>query len=126
VAGKVLDTSAVAAWAEGRVSIQAWVGVARTRGLTLLVPSLARIEVLSLRPGSAELIDQLTAHPHVLVIELTDSDRSTIESLLSATGTSDVLAAWVVHTCRQRGWAALTADPDRLRRLDPNLETDLL
>jgi hypothetical protein len=108
------------------VSIQAWAGVARTRGLTLLVPALARLEILSLRPGSAELVAQLSAHPHVLVIELTDSDRDAIESLLPATGTCDVLAAWVIQTCRRRGWAALTGDPGRLRRLDPSLETDVL
>ena len=101
-------------------------GVARTRGLTLLMPALARVEILSLRPGVAELVNQLAAHPHVLVTELTDSGRSAVEFLLSTTGTCDVLAAWVIRACQQGGWAALTADPGRLRRLDPKVDIDLL
>jgi hypothetical protein len=38
----------------------------------------------------------------------------------------DVLAGWVIHACRQRGWPALTIDPARLRRLDPTVPIDLL
>lgn len=126
IAGKVLDTSALAVWTEGLVSMRAWVGVARTRGLTLLLPTLARVEILTLRPDAAGLVDELTAHPHVLIAELSSSDRDAIEARLVATGTCDVLATWVIHASHQRGWPALSADPPRLRRVDPTVEIDLL
>jgi hypothetical protein len=108
------------------ISLRAWVGVARTRGLTLLLPTLARVEILTLRPEAAGLVNELTAHPHVLIAELSRSDRDAIEARLVATGTCDVLATWVVHASHQRGWPALSADPTRLRRVDPTVEIDLL
>jgi len=108
------------------VSLRAWVGVARTRGLTLLLPTLARVEILTLRPEAAGLVNELTAHPHVLITELSRSDRDAIEARLVATGTCDVLATWVVHASHQRGWPALSADPGRLRRVDHTVEIDLL
>jgi hypothetical protein len=49
------------------------------------------------------------------------------EQLLAASRTFDVLAAWVVHLCRQRGgWNALTTDPGRLQRIDPQVPTERL
>ena len=38
----------------------------------------------------------------------------------------DVLAGHVVHIARTRGWPVLTTDPDRLRRLNPAVEVQLL
>jgi hypothetical protein len=37
--------------------------MARTRGLTLLLPTLARVEILTLRPDAAGLVGELTASP---------------------------------------------------------------
>jgi hypothetical protein len=126
VAGKVLDTSSLAAWTEGRISIQAWITVARTQGLTLLVPELARAEILALRPDSTRGVDELARHPHILVVPLTSAARAAIELHLSDTDTCDVLASCVIQLCRERGWPALTSDPGRLRRLAPDLEIDQL
>lgn len=86
-------------------------GVAHTRGLTLLLPTLARVEILTLRPKAAGL---------------SGSDREAIEARIAVSGTCDVLATWVVHASHQRGWPALSADPTRLRRVDPTVEIDLL
>lgn len=122
----MLDASALAAWSEARISLQAWVTVARNRGLTLLLPELARTEVLTLRPEATEILDALAAHPHVLHVSLADPDRETIEAHLSSANAFDVLAAWVIRLCRQRGWAALSADPGRLHRLAPDLDIDQL
>lgn len=126
LAGKVLDTSSLAAWTEGRISIQVWLNVARAHGLTLLVPDLARTEIDALRPDSAGSLDELAQHPQVLVVQLGGVDRAAIEKHLTDTDTCDVLASWVIHLCRHRGWPALTADPGRLHRLAPDLETDQL
>lgn len=122
----MLDTSALSCWIQGFVSIRAWAGVARLRGLTLLVPSLARVEILTLHPDAAEAVEELASHPHVLLTELSDADRNAVVGLLAASGTCDVLGGWIVHVCRSRGWPALSLDSGRLHRLDPDLEIDLL
>lgn len=93
VGGKVLDASAVAAWAGGGLAIQSWVVVAADLGLTLYLPSLARVEVETLWPTTTVLIEDLAAYPNVVV---------------------------------ERMWPALSADPGRLQRIDPNLPVELL
>lgn len=126
VGGKVLDASAVAAWTSGRLAIQSWVTVAADLGLTLYVPSLACTEVETLRPAAAVLLADLTSSPHVVVGRLEPDDASAVEDLLAQVGTFDVMAAWVVHVCRQRAWPVLSADPGRLYRIDPDVSVDLL
>lgn len=49
-----------------------------------------------------------------------------VDQLLTAAGVFDVLAGHVVAVARRRGWAVLSADPARLRRLDPTLDVDEL
>jgi len=62
----------------------------------------------------------------VIVGRLDAADAEAVERQLEATNTFDVLAAWVVHACHQRGWPALSLDPERLRRIDPDLDIDVL
>lgn len=126
VGGKVLDASAIAAWASGGLAIQSWVIVAADLGLTLYLPSLARVEVETLWPQATVLIEDLAAYPNVVVGRLAPKDATAVEQLHTHTGTFDVTAAWVVHICRQRRWPALSADPGRLQRIDPNLPVELL
>jgi hypothetical protein len=38
----------------------------------------------------------------------------------------DGTAGHVILVARQRGWPVLTTDPDRLRRIAPDLDVDLL
>jgi len=126
IGGKILDASAVAAWTRGSIAFSAWLGAARVRGLTYYLPSLAITEVRVLRPDADVLLDELVAHPHVVLGRLDAADAAAVEQLLDTSGTVDVLAGWVVHTCRQRGWPALSTDPGRLRRVDPAVEVDPL
>lgn len=126
VSGKVLDASAVASWTAGWLSIQSWVIVAADLGLTLYLPSLARIEVETLRPTTAVLLDDLANYPNVVLGQLDPTTAAAVEQRLEQTRTFDVLAAWVAHTCRQRDWPALTADPTRLHRIDSDLPVDEL
>lgn len=72
------------------------------------------------------MLRELAAHPHVIIGRLGSTDAAAVERLLEATHTFDVLAAWVAHACHQRGWPALSADPGRLRRVNPALDIDLL
>ncbi|MFN2494417.1 MAG: hypothetical protein ABR608_00695 [Pseudonocardiaceae bacterium] len=100
--------------------------VAADLGLTLYLPFLARTEVETLRPPATVLLEALATYPHVVVGRLNPDDATAVEQLLARTGTFDVTAAWVVHICRQRMWPALSSDPGRLRRIDPDLPVDLL
>lgn len=96
-------------------------------GLTFLLPDLAVAEVRTLRPNAGVVIDELVTHPHVVLTRMSPADAASVEDLLAASRTFDVLAAWVVHLCRQRGgWNALTTDPGRLQRIDPQVPTERL
>jgi len=81
---------------------------------------------VALRPDTGGLLDDLADHPHVVVGRLDPSDAAAVERALEATNTFDVLAGWVIHACHQRDWPALTADPSRLRRIDPTVQVNLL
>ena len=107
--------------------MQSWLAVAPLLGLTFLLPDLAVAEVRTLRPGVGGVIDELVTHPHVVLTRMSPADAASVEQLLATSRTFDVLAAWVVHLCRQRGgWNALTTDPGRLQRIDPQLPTERL
>ena len=126
IGGKVLDASALAALARGRLSALTWLAVAETHGIVLLLPTLALTEVRALLPDTGPLLAELLEHPCVVLAELDASTGRAVETILEAAGTFDVLAGQVVHLAQQRGWPALTDAPDRLRRLAPDLEIDLL
>lgn len=74
----------------------------------------------------ASAVDDLVDHPSVIVRDLTGPDAAVVDDLLSRAGTFDALAGHVAHISRTRGWPALTAAPDRLRRIDPDLALTLL
>jgi hypothetical protein len=63
---------------------------------------------------------------YVVLTRMGWADTAGVEQLLAASRTFDVMAGWVVHLCRQRGWNALTTDPGRLQRIDPQVPTELL
>lgn len=125
-AGKVLDASALAAWAFGHLGMQAWFGIAWELQLSFYLPAFARSEAMLLHPATEPLIETLARAPYVVLAELEPADAAAIDSRQQAAGVFDPLASWVVHTCHQRGWPAISADPGRLRRLDPTLPIDLL
>jgi hypothetical protein len=127
--GKVLDSSAVVAIAGGNIGATSWVAVALDVASILYVPSLAMAEVRALRPDLTSVIEDLALHPSVIVRGLTDPDEpvaAEVEHLLERTGVYDVLAGHVVHTATRRGWDAMTSDPGRLRRLEPDIGLTLL
>lgn len=127
--GKVLDSSAVAAIAGGSIAATSWLTVALDFASVLYVPDLALTEVRALRPDLAAALDDLALHPSVVTRALTDPDEpvaAAVEELLERTGTYDALAGHVVHIAARRGWPAMTSDPGRLRRLDPDVELTLL
>jgi hypothetical protein len=126
VGGRILDAGAVASWTAGELAIQSWLAVAPVLGLTFLLPELAVTEARTLRPHADAMIDELVTHPHVVLTRMSSADAAGVEELLAASRTFDVMAGWVVYLCWQREWNALTTDPGRLQRIDPQVPTELL
>ena len=125
--GKVLDASALMAWTQGSLAMATWVETAFELGLTLLVPSHARDEVLLARPEQADLVEVLLARPSVVVLEgLGEGHRDQMRDRFARSGAFDPLASWVAALCQQRGWPALSSDPVRLERIDPAVDVDRL
>lgn len=129
--GKVVDASALAAIARGHLEATAWLETAHAMATSLYVPALAVSEVLSLRPEAAADLDDIRAHPSIMVKDMTPAERVAVEQLLAEAGDGtggvfDVLAGHVVHVATARGWPVLTTDPGRLRRLVPEIEVNLL
>lgn len=126
IGGKVLDASALAALVRGRLSAIAWFATAKAVGLTFYLPSLALAEVRAVRPEAGPQLAEVLGHPSVVLGELDASAASQVDQLLLAADVFDGCAGHVVHVARARGWPALSADPGRLRRVDPELPIDLL
>jgi uncharacterized membrane protein YhfC len=125
-AGKVLDASAVAAWASGHLGMQTWFGIAWELQLSFYLPAFARNEAMLLHPATEPLIETLARAPYVVLADLGTAEAAAIGTRQQAVGVFDLLASWVVHACRQRGWPAVSTDPGRLRLIDPDLPIDVL
>lgn len=111
-AGKVLDASAVAAWASGHLGMQTWFGIAWELQLSFYLPAFARNEAMLLHPATESLIETLARAPYGVLADLGPAEAAAIDTRQQAAGVFDPLASWVVHACRQRGWPAVSADPD--------------
>jgi len=126
IGGKVLDASALAALARRRPAALAWFETARLVTLALYVPTLALAEVRAVRPDAGPLLAEVLGHPSVVLGELDAAAAAQVVLLLTDADVFDAMAGHVVYVTRARGWPALSADPGRLRRVDPALEIDLL
>lgn len=91
------------------------------------VPTLAGIdEVRAVRPDAGPQLAEVLGHPSLVLGELDATAASHVDQLLLMADVFDGCAGHVVHTARTRGWPALSADPGRLRRVDPEVQLDLL
>lgn len=140
IGGKVLDSSVLVALTRGSLAAEARLDVVRVLGIPLFLPELALAEARALRPDTTRILDDLLNHPSVVRGDLGADQAAAdqVDQLLTDASTDavddhghhldlvDILAGHVVHTARRRGWPALTTDPDRLHRLDPDLTVELL
>ena len=79
-----------------------------------------------MRPDATPLLADLLTHPSVVVGELDATAARQVDQLLLDTDVFDACAGHCVHVARSRGWSVLTTDPGRLRRVDPDVQLDLL
>jgi hypothetical protein len=126
IGGKVVDASALAALVRGRLSALAWFDTAWTLSVPLYLPTLALAEVRAVRPDAVPRLAEIVGHPSVVLGELDAVAADQVDRLLVAADVFDGCAGHVVHIARTRDWPALTADPGRLRRIDPTVQMDLL
>lgn len=124
IGGKVLDPSALAAQAQGSIAMETWLAVTVPTGLVLYLPELVAAEAQAVYPGN-ERLGRLLRFPTVYRAELSRADAPKVARLLVEAKAWDGTAGHVILVARQR-LPVLTANPDRLRRIAPDLDVDLL
>jgi hypothetical protein len=128
IGGRVLDTTALAAFAIGRpVYVRALVWAAVEENIVLAVPSAALGRAWALLdPEHHPALQVLLDLPNTVIDEL--GTASALESglLLAASGHDDIVAGQVAASARRRGWPAVTGEPATLRKLDTSVAIEEL
>ncbi|MGH3854568.1 MAG: hypothetical protein ACRDR6_13935 [Pseudonocardiaceae bacterium] len=92
-AGKVLDASAVAAWASGHLGMQTWFGIAWEPQLSFYLPAFARNEAMLLYPATEPLIETRARAPYVVLADLGPADAAAVDTRQQEAGVFDTLAS---------------------------------
>ena len=128
IGGRVLDATALAAFATGRpVYVRALVWAAVEENVVLAVPSAALGRAWALlEPEHHAALQVLLDLPNTVIDEL--DPRSAQESglLLAASGHDDIVAGQVAASARRRGWPAVTGEAGALRKLDTTVAIEEL
>ena len=120
-AGATLDAGALIAFERSRRSVVVLVARALERDVELAVPAGVVAQVW--RDGSRQArLARLLASSVVHVVTLDDLSARSIGQILGVSETSDVVDASVAWCARQRGHAVVTADPDDILAVDPDLQ----
>ena len=130
--GFVLDGPALAVLGgETNIYATTWADHAAVRGIVLLIPAAALSEAWQQLRRAGDDHDgqmrELLASP-MIVVEALDAAAAGLagDVVRGRDIDPDVAAAHVVTCARSRNWPVLSADPDRLRRLDPDLTVEAL
>lgn len=123
VGGRVLDSTALAAFAVGRpVYMRALVWAAVEANIVLAVPSAALGRAWGLlAQRHHDALRVLLDLPNTVIDELTPASAHEAGLLLAAAGQYDIAAAQVAACARRRGWPAVTGEPANLRKLDTSV-----
>lgn len=121
--GYVLDTGALIAIERGDERVR-WLTELRGRRAVpgVAVPTGVIAQVWRSGTGRQAHLARFLKLPAVQQVGLSPPEARLVGEILAATGTSDVIDAWVVLCARVRGQAVVTSDPDDLQRLDPSAE----
>ncbi|GEL18637.1 type II toxin-antitoxin system VapC family toxin [Pseudonocardia asaccharolytica] len=120
IGGRVLDASALAAFATGRpVYVRALVWAAVEENLVIAIPSAALGRAWALlAPEHHPALQVLLGLPITVIDELGPAAAQESGLLMAASGHDDIVAGQVAASARRRGWPAVTGDPGALRKLD--------
>jgi hypothetical protein len=128
IGGRVLDATALAAFAIGRpVYVRALVWAAVEENIVLAVPSAALGRAWSmLEPEHHPALQVLLDLPNTVIDELGSMSAQESGLLLAASGHDDIVAGQVAASAKRRGWPAVTGDPGALRKLDTTVAIEEL
>jgi len=128
IGGRVLDSTALAAFAIGRpVYMRALVWAAVEANIVLAVPSAALGRAWGLvEQDHHDALRVLLDLPNTVIDELTPASAREAGLLLAAAGQEDIAAAQVASSARRRGWPAVTGEPGTLRKLDTAVQIEEL
>jgi hypothetical protein len=128
IGGRVLDTTALAAFAIGRpVYVRALVWAAVEENIVLAVPSAALGRAWALlEPEHHPALQVLLDLPNTVIDELGSMSAQESGLLLAASGHDDIVAGQVAASAKRRGWPAVTGDPAALRKLDTTVAIEEL
>ena len=128
IGGRVLDSTALAAFAIGRpVYMRALVWAAVEANIVLAVPSAALGRAWGLvEQDHHDALRVLLDLPNTVIDELTPASAHDSGLLLAAAGKDDIAAAQVASSARRRGWPAVTGEPGALRKLDTAVQIEEL
>ena len=128
IGGRVLDSTALAAFAIGRpVYMRALVWAAVEANLVLAVPSAALGRAWGLvEQDHHDALRVLLDLPNTVIDELTPASAREAGLLLATAGQDDIAAAQVASSARRRGWPAVTGEPGTLRKLDTAVQIEEL
>lgn len=128
IGGRVLDSTALAAFAIGRpVYMRALVWAAVEANIVLAVPSAALGRAWGLvEQDHHDALRVLLDLPNTVIDELTPASAREAGLLLATAGQDDIAAAQVASSARRRGWPAVTGEPGALRKLDTAVQIEEL
>ena len=129
--GRVLDVTAIHDIAVGRtVYAAAFLAAANEVGIALAIPAAALQEAWAIAEVDDHPFLDLLTGLRLTVLEPLDLAASEHSGVLGrdshAAGHWDAGAVHTVLVNQRRGWPVLTADPVPIRRIDPQVEVDLL
>ena len=128
IGGRVLDSTALAAFAVGRpVYMRALVWAAVEENIVLAVPSAALGRAWGLlAPEHHAALQVLLDLPNTVIDELSTASAMESGLLLAASGLDDIVAGQVAASARRRGWPAVTGEPGTLRKMDTRVTIEEL
>ena len=128
IGGRVLDATALAAFAIGRpVYVRALVWAAVEENIVLAVPSAALGRAWSmLDPEHHPALQVLLDLPNTVIDELGSASAHESGLLLAGSGLDDIVAGQVAASAKRRGWPAVTGEPAALRKLDTTVAIEEL
>ncbi|RPK32413.1 hypothetical protein EES39_38665 [Streptomyces sp. ADI92-24] len=128
IGGRILDTTALTAAARGSFYMQALLSIAHQRVIPLLVPATAMSDAFAdLKPDGSHALATIAQFPLLTLAPLDEADargagilRASVNSAASTT------AGHVAYLAAARQWPVVTAEPDRLLALYPDIEVEAL
>jgi len=128
IGGRVLDSTALAAFATGRpVYMRALVWAAVEEHIVLAVPSTAPGRAWSLlEPDHHAALQVLLELPSTVIDELGTASAQESGLLMALSGGDEIVAGQVAASAKRRGWPAVTGDRGALRKLDTQVAIEEL